>query len=374
MNTPRDSYFEENFEQALEAFANIELKAILDGASQLGYTSIAQALNRAARKAEDEGCQPRDKILRLLDKACWMRLSPSKRIEPLDDPVVVGGRRSPIPDDFTDSEICFFAKILDSIGNPFLKGRLADLVWHCRVPRKVKFALSAIDSYMQVPLNGDTWLNDGDLCWRRATDLSLRIGKGAGNRLHQIESSIIEAIKSATTQDRFFSFHLANVLISNGLAVSYSITVAEKLKSLADEFDAAEDFDASGRFYSASANWFEYSGDDNKSLGMTIAKAESFVNKADASVTSDNLSYRVAASLLEKAIQVHRDIPRARREQHNIDDRIQELMFLMNDYGKKALEEMATYSTPGVDVRDIVQQACDSVARQARGQSTSGVC
>ena len=141
MNTPHDSYFEENFEQALDAFVNIELEAILDDASQLGYTSIAQALNTAARKAEDEGRQPRGKLLRLLDKACWMRLSPSKRNEPFDDPDVVGRWRSPIPNDFTDSQIEFFAEIMESIDNPLLKGRLAELVWHCKQPREAKFAL-----------------------------------------------------------------------------------------------------------------------------------------------------------------------------------------------------------------------------------------
>ena len=62
-----------------------------------------------------------------------------------------------MPDDFTDSELDFFASIIDSIDNPTLKGRLADLVWFRGYPRNVNFALDAIDGYMQIPLDVDTW-------------------------------------------------------------------------------------------------------------------------------------------------------------------------------------------------------------------------
>ena len=361
MDTPRDSYFEENFQQALDAFANIELEAILDGASKLGYTSIAQALNRAARKAEDEGCQPRDKILRLLDKACWMRLSPSKRNEPFDEPDVVGRWRSPIPNDFTDSEIKFFAEILESIDNPLLKGRLADLVWLCKEPREVKFALAAIDSYMSLPLDSETWLSDGDLCWQRAITLSQMIGKGAGARLHQIESSIVAAIESASIYEEFFCCRLADALMSSGLAISHSSTVAEKLEVLAGEFDAAANFQASGRFYNASAKWFERSDNDDKSHDMTVAEAVAFMKEADALIKSETPSYGVAASHLDKAVQIYRHVPRIHRERHHIKDKIKELQLLINDYGQRALGEMKTFSTPGVDVTEIVEQACEFV-------------
>ena len=359
MNTPRDSYFEENFEQALEAFANIELKAILDDASQLGYTSIAQALNTAARKAEDEGRQPRGKLLRLLDKACWMRLSPSKRNEPFDDPDVVGRWRSPIPNDFADSQIEFFAEIMESIDSPLLKGRLAELVWHCKQPREAKFALAAIDSYMQLPLDADTWFSDGALCWQRAISLS-RIIKGL-DRLDQIESSIVAALESATTQGGFYGHHLADTLMSSGLAISHSVTVAEKLEMLAGEFDVAANFYASGRYYNASAKWFKRSNNDDRSIDMTVAEAVAFMKKADASVTSDNPSYSVAAGHSEKAVQVYRSVPRIHRERHHVDEKIKELQLLINDYGQRALEEMKTISTPGVDVTEIVEQACEFV-------------
>ncbi len=359
MNTPHDSYFEENFELAFDAFVNIELEAILDDASQLDYTSIAQALNRAARKSEEEGCQPRAKVLRLLDEACWMRLSPSRRNEPFDDPVVAGERRSPIPNDFTDSEIDFFAEIMESIDNPFLKGRLADLVWHCSEPREVKFVLAAIDSYMQLPLDAEKWFRDGDLCWQRAIVLS-RIIKDS-DRLDQIESSIVAALESATVQQGFYGHRLADTLMSSGLAVNYSTNVAAKLETLAGEFDAAKNFHASGRYYNASAKWFSLFDDCGKSIDMIVAEAEAFEKEASARIASDNPSYGIAAGFLEKAVQIYRSIPRVHRDHHYIDKRIQDLRLRINEYGLLALDEMKTFTTPGVDVSEVAEQARNSV-------------
>ena len=212
---------------------------------------------------------------------------------------------------------------------------------------------------MELPLDADTWSRDGDLCWERAIILSRMIKEP--DRLDQIESLIVAALESATTKRGFYGHALADTLMSNGLASSHSTTVAEKLETLAGEFDAIGNFHASGRYYKASAKWHKRSDDDDKSIDMTVAEAESFMKEADASVTFDNPSYSVAAGFLEKAVQVYRDVPRTHRERHHVDEKIKELQLLIGDYGQRALEEMKTSSIPGVDVTEIIEQACDFV-------------
>ena len=241
-----------------------------------------------------------------------------------------------MPDDFTDSEIDFFASIIDSIDNPTLRGRLADLVWLRVHPRNVKFALDAIDSYMQVPLDVDTWFRDGERCWKRAVGLCRMIGAAAGDRLDRIETSIIGALESATTEDKFFSHGLADTLWSDGLSRNSSAAVAAKMESLADEFDSAGEFHASGRFHNAAARWFKRSGEDDKSVDMTVAEAEAFVSEATARMSSDSPSHGVAASFLEDAVQVYRTVPRDQRDRHDVDQRIQELRLRLNEHGLQA--------------------------------------
>ena len=234
-------------------------------------------------------------------------------------------------------------------------------MWLRGYPRKVKFALDAIDSYMQIPLDVDTWIGDGEQCWKRAVGLCRMIGATAGDRLDRIETSIIEALESATIKGKFFSHGLADTLWSEGLGRSSSVAVATKMESLADEFDSAGDFHASGRLHNAAARWFNRSGDVDKSIDMTLAEAEAFVSEATARMSSDSPSHGVAASFLESAIQVYRTVPRDQRDRHDVAQRIQELRLRLNEHGKLAQEEMVTVKGDEIDVSDSIQQARDAV-------------
>ena len=362
MNADHDLYVENNFEKVLNAFNDCGWETVLSDVSDEGYTSMSQALREAATKAYDGDNQARGKVLQLLAEACSMMLSPEKRNDPFDPIWVGGGTRSTISDDFKEAEIRLFDEIIGSIDSPLLKGRLADLVWVKNKSLGVKNALDAIDSYRQLPLDVDTWFSDGERCWQRAIDLSRMVGPTAGDRLDEMKTSIIEALKSASAEDKFFSYQLAHTLRSNGLGESDATMVAEKLESLAGEFREAGDFHASESFYNASANWYKHSGDDDKSIDMTVAQAEAFVDEANARLSSDSPSHGVAASFLEDAIQVYRTIPRDHRDRHDVGQRIQELRLRLNEHGKRALDEMATVSGSPVDFRDSIEQARDAVS------------
>ena len=362
MNNVRDSYIEDNFEQALDAFRDCGWEAVLDGVSDRGYASNSLALHEAATKAYDEDNQACGKVLRLLAEACSMMLCPEKHNDPFEPMFVAGGTRSITSEDFTESEIRFFHEIIESVDKPFLRGRLADLVWVRNKSFGVKNALEAIDSYTQLPLDVDMWFSDGERCWQRAIDLSHMIGATAGDRLDQMETSMIEALKSATIEYKFFTYRLAETLRSNGLGESDATTVAEKLKSLAGEFGKAGDFHASESFYNASGKWYELSGSDDKSIDMTVAEAEAFVDEATARLSSDSPSHGVAASFLEDAVQVYRSIPRNHRNRHDVDQRIQELKLRLNEQGRRAQDEMVTVSGVEIDWSDSIEQARDAVS------------
>ena len=296
-----------------------------------------------------------------------MILSPDKHNEPFGPMWEGAGMRSTVSDDFTDPEINFFAKLIYTIDNPLLKGRLADLVWLKRLPRDPKYALAAIDSYQQLPLDVDMSFHDGERCWQRAISLSRMIRSAAGNHLDQIELSIIGALESATTHDKLF--RLADILISNGLGKSHSTTVAAKLELQANEFDTSGDFYSSGTFYNASAKWFKYSGEDEKFIDMTVAEAETRVKEATARVSTDHPSHLIAASILEGAIQVYRSIPRVHRGRHNVDQRINNIQLRLNEYGKRSLDEMATVSLPAIDLSESIEQARDAVSGKPPGEA-----
>ena len=361
MNTSTDSYLLDNIELVIEAFTELDLSTVLEGVANEPRT-MSRALQDAAQLAEKDGNKTRGVALQLMADACSLILSPDKPNNPFG-PLCVGvDGRSAMADDSTTSEIDFFARTIDAINHPFLKARVADLVWVTRRPRDVNHALTAIESYTELPLDGSTWFGEQGKCWQRAINLSRGIGSAAGDRLSQIETSVIEALQLTTAQDGFFCCRLADTLLSNGLGRNHSTIVASKLESFAREFDSANNFNSSTSFYNAAATWFDLAGDHEKSTDMTVAKAEALIKEATARASSDRPSHGVAASFLEEAVQVYRSIPRIRRSRHQVDQRIQDVALRINEYGRRALDEIGAVQSPTIDLSESIEQARDAVS------------
>ena len=362
VNIAHDSYFADNLDNGLQDFKECGWEKIFDSLPRQDYSAVSERLYEASMKADDAGNQSHGRVLWLLGEACSMMLVPERFANPFDPIFVGGGKRSTIAEDFTESEIEYFAELIDTIDRPFLRARLADLVWDRKSPRDVRFALAAIDSYMQLPLDAHTWFSGKEQCWQRAIILCRMIGVKAGDRLKQIESNFLTVLKSASVGDGFFSLRIADTLRTRGLPEDEATAVAAKLESLAHEFDANADFHASGSMYNAAAKWFRYAGDDAKSTDMTVAEAEALEQEADARLSTDYPSHGVAASFLENAVQVYRGVPRSCRDRHQVDERIADLQSRISEYGKLALEEMAAVSRPTMDLIDMAEQARDAVS------------
>lgn len=320
-----------------EDFAGCDWKTALAGANSEGYDSMQQALAAAAKQAIREDRQAHGKTLWLLSDACSMRLSPDSANEPFKPFLVLHDRRSPIPDDFLESDIAFFAQIVNDVDEPWLKARLADLVWLMQRPRKIEFALTAIDSYRSIPLDIETWADGGEDCWPRAISLARMLSSGAGERLQNIEASIIEAFTSVTSQDGFLGVCLADLLKSNGLGKDHAPKTAKKLYSLAREFESKGEFHRTREYFRASADWFEVSGDNEKATAMVVKEAENWVKEAEA-----QLNHKDAIHHYQNAIKTYRTIPKSMRASHQVDDRIAQLRRLLNESGQRSWDEMST--------------------------------
>jgi hypothetical protein len=343
-------------------FAGSGWKDAIEQATREGYSAMWQALSAAARAAIEQGRNEHGKVLWLLADACSMMLSPSSQNEPFKPFAVFHDRRSVIPDDMPDADIMFFAQIVDAVDDDWLKARLADLVWLKGKPRNASFALKAIDAYRSIPLDTETWIHGGRDCWPRAIGLARMLRDGAGDRLGQMEASVIAAFNAATRQDGFLGLWLADLLKSNGLGRTHRADLAKKLEALAREFDGEGDLHRAREYFSAAASWYGAVPDAVKAAEMTASVAEGWVKEAIARVSSDSPSHMLAASFYENAIQTYRTIPRAERATHRVDERIAELRTHLNDSGEKSLGEMGVIQTPGTDITQLVENARKSVS------------
>ena len=353
--------YPENLAISIDDFLTSEWKQTLDKTPREGYSAMWQAFSMAARSSIEQGRNEHGKVLWLLADACSMMLSPSSQNEPFKPYAVFHDRRSVIPDDMLEADITFFAKIVDSVDDGWLKARLADLVWLRGKPRNTAFALTAIDAYRTLPLDKDTWIRGGRDCWSRAISLARMLRGGAGERLKQMEATIVGAFNVATRAEGFLGLWLADLLKSNGLGRGHRVDIARKLEAWAHEFDGEGDLHKARDYFAAAAEWHKTIPDKVKAAEMTVAVAEGWVKEAIARIASESPSYSVATSFYENAIQTYRSIPRAERTTHSVDERIAELRTHLTDSGERSLEEMGLIRTPGIDITQIVENARKSV-------------
>jgi Domain of unknown function (DUF4209) len=350
-------------------FTDCGWKAVLSQTSREGYSAMWQSFSTAARTAIEEGRNEHGKILWLLSDACSMMLSPSSANEPFKPYAVFHDRRSVVPDDLTETDIKFFAEIVDAVDDIWLKSRLSDLVWLKGAPRDKKFALAAIDAYREIPLETNIWIRDGDDCWQRGISLCRMLKSGAGDRLEQMEISIVVAFDTTTIQDGFLGLWLATLLKTNGLGRKNRSKISKKLESLAKAFDDEGDLHRARQYFSASSDWYKVIPDVANAAQMTVFVAEGWVKEAIASASSNNPSHMTASSLYENAIQTYRTIPRSERFTHRVTERITVLRARLSDSGEKAMGEMGQIVTPGIDISQIVENARKSVAGKSAMQA-----
>ena len=349
-------------------------KTILSNESQAGYWAMSSAFSVGARQALEKKEATHSKVLWLLSDACSLVLSPQSRNEPFKPFSVMNGRRSAIPDDFSESEIGLFAQVVDAVDDPRLKARLADLVWLRKKPPDHQFALSAVDAYRLVPIDKDTWVLDGQECWERAIGLARMLGKGAGDRIAEIESAILAAFKLATAQDGFLCLRLADLLETNTLGRTHGAMIAQKLERIAGEYDTAGYLDRSCEYFSTASKWFKIAGDEKKAISVTVAEAEGWIKEAVARLSSERPSHLAAASFYENAIQTYRTIPQAERSAHRVDEKLAELHSKLRQSGAAAVSEMSAVSSSNLDISKITEQARQAVSGRTATAALQSFC
>ena len=315
------------------------------------YTIRCSALSAAERGAFDDGQLSRGKVLSILKNACsWREL----------------------PEDVTEAEIAFFAEIVDEIDDPWLKAHLAHLVWHYQssrnIPRNIKLALDAIDSYRSISLNAKNMVRANNF-WNRAIGLALSIKNN--DRLSAIEDDIIQIFESATCERKYFGRDLANLLKSNKRGKSRATAIATKLESMALGFESDNEHSVAADYYQAAADWFESAGDTTKFVEMLLRKAESFVKKGDDRLSSEKPSCLVAALSYGAAIDTlywlkeKSNIPKSELSTYQVNERIDELMLRQEELLNQGISEIEPIR---VDITERVNQRSEIACAAVTGK------
>ena len=343
------------------------LAGAIASASRESYASIWQALSTAASTALEEARPAEAKALWLVADAASMMLKPKSVNEPFAPMAMFGNRRSAIASDFSPNDIALFAAVAAEIEDHLVRARLSDVVWLCGSPRDANFARIAIDAYRAVPLTAENCARDARDCWERAIALCCQLQAGAGQRLEEIETTLLSIFDIHIGTDGFFALWVSRLLFENNLGRSRGRETADRLADRGNELVEKSSYKARG-YLEAAALWYGRLAEKELQADMTCAVAETWAKEAESRTSANQPGNMAAASFYEKAIQTLRQVPRGLRAARAVDERLTELYSLLERAGKASLGEMGVVSSGPIDISDLVEAAQASV----RGKDLPG--
>lgn len=348
-------------------FTHSGWREAIDSAKEYGEYYFKVALSKAVQLAMDNNEEKKGKVLWLLVDACSMMLKPQSNMEPFKPMWIMEGKRSAIPEDFSEQDILFFTQIVEEIDHAWLQARIADIAWLCSQPRDLKYARLAIDAYRQLEINKDRWIRGSRDGWKRAIGIATMLGNGAEDRLVEMIDVLMVAFDATTQDEGYLGLWLSELFDQKRFVNKQQMQkIAEHLKTLALAFRDAGELRRARDFFSGAAFWFNKVGDVASFSEMTVAVAEGWVQEAEFKETQEN-SYMVAASCYEQAIQLYRKIPRNERAKYQLDERMVKLRDRLSAASNRIPDEMSTISGSSIDISDHVARTQDNV----RGKNLS---
>lgn len=328
-----------------------------------GYSVITMSLQASAKKMLDAEKTDSQKILELLSKASSMMLISDSLNEPFK-PIFEDfqmARRSAIPEDFTKDELFFFEQILNEISEPYLKARIADLLWLLLRPKKIHHAKIAIDTYLMHDIDDQSWHRDIKKCFERAARLAIQIKDW--KRLEKIKSLLFAAFLKEYSDSKYMQLWLADLLDKLRIDEDLRPQIAQNLYEKAQKLKNNRDFHSAISYFELSAKKNKQCNEKENYLESLIGIAECYENEADIRSTHSNL---VANGFYENAIQAYRRIPTKERDRYNIENKIIAVRMKIISSGQASLDEMISLKSPTVDVSELVEVSIEHV----KGKST----
>lgn len=359
-----DSKYNVNFEDLLYCGWQAAMPTVEDP-----YKAAWQEFNEAASDASKNGFEVESRALKLLADASTMFLRPESLNNPFGPLAEFNNKRSALPQDFGQSDLVEMGKAALLIDEPWLRARLADIVWLSGKPRDVKFGKLAYQAYTQIPLEASTWHFGAVDCWARGIAICRQLGKGEFSTLRQIEITLLEKARIAVSDDGFFLIKISRLLREGRLGFDHAEELAKLLESSAQNASVDKNFHRARNYYIAAADWYSVARNIPRQADCLCSSAETYVDEANLRMSSTSPSNMVAANFLENAIQKYREVPKAMRAARKVNIRIAELHKQMNEHGEASLEEMVTIKSESLDVSAIVQQVIQMITGKSLGDA-----
>ncbi len=296
-------------------------------------------------------------------------LQPEDWNEPFQPIAVLRGRRSWSPADLDDEEMAILqgvAATLDSSDPAALRARIYDVCWTYGDRRDSELLRCAIDSYMEVPLDSDTWHRDGREECQRGLELVVRRGADGSAQRERFAGQLIGRLREATIDERYFPVQLSSTVRAYGLARKDDrIDLAKLACGMADAARTAHDFDLEQAWEGEAAEWYRRAGRTEEVAHAQVRFARSLACAAAERRLAGGGAALAAATLVERALKVLLLLPRSYRAAQGIEVEIDRLRRELDQDRHLILESMVPIRTDPIDASSLVAHARSQVSRLA---------
>lgn len=332
----------------------MEINNVASDADAITYYRISERIKalKSSEKHED------NQIIDVIADACSMLLSPTRSDAPYKPCIIWGERRSMLPEDLTVTHIESILKLLPRLTNSMVIARLYDILWMVVRPRKIEYAIQAINHIMQFAFQEG--IDDDDLkAFERALRLAISLRSAASNQFDAILTQAAEYISTANQEKSHSVLRIFRILCE--LVPTHQVTQAamsfcqDTGKRLFEENSTLQ----SRHFLEEVALWYQKQHRyDDLSDALSLI-GECFIRDAKNHPADSSL---VENHFYEAAVRTFRKIPRRHRAKHNIDAKINELLIKIRETGEDSLHEMACIKSDPIDISDIVKSSIESVS------------
>lgn len=325
-----------------------------------GYYTISCKLKSAAVNAKNN--LELSALLDLLSNVFSMELDPDSINEPFKPWLQLGDRRSTAVDDFDKSDFDFFESIYESIDEPLVRARFADLLWIYLKPKKKHFVDIAISSYLSLSIDSNTWARTVKKCWARAIYLARQIRNI--DLIIRKEAELLEAFNRACSEKSFMATLLANFIKKYNLCESEARLIAGKLLYLAQSSQQQKEYYQAGNYYMLAEHFYKKAKDLESESDMKMFNALCYELDGDSRLNCESPSQIAANTLYERALQACRRIPKTSRKRLGVEEKIEELRAKISMSGSLSLDEMEVIATPFFDTSEMTKSAESHVSNK----------
>lgn len=321
----------------------------------LGYHSISNIYRKNAKlelEAENEGLS---NALELASAICSMMLSPSSVNEPFQPYIQFEGKRSAIADDFSSEQLEFIANVYPDMDEPLVKARFADLLWLRVNPKKVKHVHAAIQHYLMLPIDPETWHSDIGSCWERCIRLSRTIRDI--DSIVKIENQLLAALDQEYADSPFMHLWIAELIESNRLCSEQYELVAESVFGKGKLTQDKHGYRQAREYLFLAEKMFKSLGNESRWLDCLVLSAEYWELEGDSRCGNGSTSQMAANSFYESALQAYRKIPVSKRYETGVAEKLVSIRSKISGSGFGSLGEMGVIQSEGVDISELVEGA-----------------